>query len=441
MEIPPPSYPPTSFSGLFPSNFQNLHQSISPTPSIPGLLPSHLQRTSPPLYPSSGIPSLFPSNFQNLTQSLTSSSSISGFHHNHSSTSSPPLYPPTSIQGLFPSNLQHHNHSSNSSPPIYPSPSMPGLLPYHFSSLTPPSLTSTLNPHNLPSFHPLFQPHSATTPSAFPATPPSTPSLQPVNQFHHPEQVLESSKTNFSPLTPESARHENQLKQQQIFQFPTIKTEIGHATSSQDHAPFTHDYAPSAQDHAPGKAKKMRNPRSMYTSLQVQQLERRFQQSQYLALPERAELAISLGISQTQVKIWFQNRRSKYKKLMKGHQGTLEPGQPLPGGEPLPESLLGEDHNPTSQHYPTTISPMSNHPGQYIPPAGSTHHISSSPNHPGQYIPPPASIQHNPTSPSQDSPATIKDGGHHSPMSSSSHQTTPSPVNLGEISPHPPPHT
>ncbi|XP_023216389.1 homeobox protein Dlx6a-like [Centruroides vittatus] len=69
-----------------------------------------------------------------------------------------------------------------------------------------------------------------------------------------------------------------------------------------------------------GKGKKMRKPRTIYSSLQLQQLNRRFQRTQYLALPERAELAASLGLTQTQVKIWFQNRRSKYKKMLKAQQ-------------------------------------------------------------------------------------------------------------------------
>ena len=51
------------------------------------------------------------------------------------------------------------------------------------------------------------------------------------------------------------------------------------------------------------KGKKMRKPRTIYSSLQIQQLERRFQRTQYLGLPERAELASNLGLTQTQVRL------------------------------------------------------------------------------------------------------------------------------------------
>lgn len=51
-----------------------------------------------------------------------------------------------------------------------------------------------------------------------------------------------------------------------------------------------------------GKGKKIRKPRTIYSSLQLQALNRRFQQTQYLALPERAELAASLGLTQTQAR-------------------------------------------------------------------------------------------------------------------------------------------
>lgn len=64
-----------------------------------------------------------------------------------------------------------------------------------------------------------------------------------------------------------------------------------------------------------GKGKKMRKPRTIYSSLQLQQLNRRFQRTQYLALPERAELAASLGLTQTQVSqrtlSWTKGKKGK----------------------------------------------------------------------------------------------------------------------------------
>lgn len=59
-----------------------------------------------------------------------------------------------------------------------------------------------------------------------------------------------------------------------------------------------------------GKGKKIRKPRTIYSSLQLQALNQRFQQTQYLALPERADLAAKLGLTQTQVRT-YDNTESK----------------------------------------------------------------------------------------------------------------------------------
>ncbi|NP_001310748.1 homeobox protein DLX-6-like [Parasteatoda tepidariorum] len=105
-----------------------------------------------------------------------------------------------------------------------------------------------------------------------------------------------------------------------------------------------------------GKGKKMRKPRTIYSSLQLQQLNRRFQRTQYLALPERAELAASLGLTQTQVKIWFQNRRSKYKKMLKAQQNqqnSQQPNQQTPGSTPnmqQPPNPASTPHTPPESH-------------------------------------------------------------------------------------------
>jgi len=58
---------------------------------------------------------------------------------------------------------------------------------------------------------------------------------------------------------------------------------------------------PTLTPTAGSSRKKVRKPRTIYSSLQLHQLGRRFQRTQYLALPERAELASALGLTQTQV--------------------------------------------------------------------------------------------------------------------------------------------
>ncbi|NP_001079154.1 homeobox protein zampogna [Xenopus laevis] len=63
------------------------------------------------------------------------------------------------------------------------------------------------------------------------------------------------------------------------------------------------------------KSSKKRS-RAAFSHAQVYELERRFSLQRYLSGPERADLAASLKLTETQVKIWFQNRRYKTKRKL-----------------------------------------------------------------------------------------------------------------------------
>lgn len=67
-----------------------------------------------------------------------------------------------------------------------------------------------------------------------------------------------------------------------------------------------------------------RNSRPTFSGRQVFLLEKTFQQTKYLAGPERTRLAYSLRMTESQVKVWFQNRRTKWRK-MNSLQATKNP--------------------------------------------------------------------------------------------------------------------
>ncbi|XP_050389355.1 homeobox protein ceh-31 [Patella vulgata] len=62
------------------------------------------------------------------------------------------------------------------------------------------------------------------------------------------------------------------------------------------------------------KSKKPRKARTAFSENQLRCLEKHFDRQKYLSVQDRVELATKLHLSDTQVKTWYQNRRTKWKR-------------------------------------------------------------------------------------------------------------------------------
>ena len=64
--------------------------------------------------------------------------------------------------------------------------------------------------------------------------------------------------------------------------------------------------------------------RTVFTPQQLERLERHFKGQQYVGSAQRIFIAKQLGLSETQVKVWFQNRRIRWRKQVLGHKTSEE---------------------------------------------------------------------------------------------------------------------
>ncbi|KAH7728610.1 CEH-12 protein [Aphelenchoides avenae] len=69
---------------------------------------------------------------------------------------------------------------------------------------------------------------------------------------------------------------------------------------------------------------RIRRPRTTFTSEQLMELEKQFSETKYLSRPRRYQLARELSLTETQIKIWFQNRRMKSKRFQNSATPSTE---------------------------------------------------------------------------------------------------------------------
>ncbi|XP_018372130.1 PREDICTED: uncharacterized protein LOC108767008 [Trachymyrmex cornetzi] len=174
---------------------------------------------------------------------------------------------------------------------------------------------------------------------------------------------------------------------------------------------------------------KPRRARTAFTYEQLVRLENKFKTTRYLSVCERLNLALELQLTETQVKIWFQNRRTKWKKQNPG----LDVNSPTV---------------PTTPPHPSPYAPaflFAAHPHQHPLPHSHTHpHPHAHVHHPPPVPPPPPGYYHPAAPPYPPTGPTFF--GHHlsaTPAATASGPpptSTPSSTGLA-LSAHPHPHT
>lgn len=94
---------------------------------------------------------------------------------------------------------------------------------------------------------------------------------------------------------------------------------------------------------------KGRKARTVFTTHQLHALEDKFGAHKYLSVPQRLKIAEHLNLTEEQVKTWFQNRRTKWKKRLR------EPD------ELSSEALEDEDNTYNASDTDSEEQPMEDH--------------------------------------------------------------------------------
>ncbi|XP_057680478.1 pancreas/duodenum homeobox protein 1 [Corythoichthys intestinalis] len=122
--------------------------------------------------------------------------------------------------------------------------------------------------------------------------------------LHHqpqPPQVPQHPQ----PLTPVAAFGDVDEQNRFHLPFPWMKS-----TKTHSHAWKTQWTGPYMM----AEAEESKRTRTAYTRAQLLELEKEFLFNRYISRPRRVELALTLSLTERHIKIWFQNRRMKWKK-------------------------------------------------------------------------------------------------------------------------------